>query len=95
MQPRLLSQEEIAQRHADVPDWAIVDKSLRRTVVMPSFPDSIDFVNDVAQLAEGANHHPDIDIRLRKVTLLLTTHSAGGLTQSDFTLAGQIDQLLE
>ena len=94
MQARLLSPEEIAHRHSDVPDWAVVDKSLRRTVVMTSFPDSIDFVNDVAQLAEGANDHPDIDIRLRKVTLLLTTHSVGGLTQNDFTLAAQIDGLL-
>jgi 4a-hydroxytetrahydrobiopterin dehydratase len=94
MPARLLSPEEIAHRHSEVPDWAIIDKSLRRTVVMPSFPDSIDFVNDVAQLAEGANHHPDIDIRLRKVTLLLTTHSVGGLTQNDFMLAAQIDGLL-
>ena len=94
MQARLLSPEEIAHRHAEVPDWAIVDKSLRRTVVMKSFPDSIGFVNDVAHLAEGANHHPDIDIRWNKVTLSLSTHSEGGVTAKDLELADKIDRLV-
>ena len=54
----------------------------------------MEFVNEVAALAEEANHHPDIDIRWNKVTLVLTTHSEGGLTQNDFDLAKKIDALL-
>jgi len=51
------------------------------------------FVNSVALLAEKANHHPDIDIRWNTITLTLSTHSAGGLTEKDFTLAAEIDAL--
>jgi 4a-hydroxytetrahydrobiopterin dehydratase len=52
----------------------------------------VQFVNRVADLAEAADHHPDIDIRYRKVRLGLTTHDAGGLTTKDFSLARQIDE---
>jgi 4a-hydroxytetrahydrobiopterin dehydratase len=57
------------------------------------FPAAMKFVDAVAELAEQAWHHPDIDIRWNKVTLALTTHDAGGLTQKDFDLARQFDQL--
>ena len=55
---------------------------------------AIAFVTQVGFLAEAANHHPDIDIRWRKVTLVLTTHDAGGLSAKDFDLAAQIDEIL-
>ena len=57
------------------------------------FADSLAYVNAVGALAEDANHHPDIDIRWNVVTLRLTTHSAGGLTESDLALARRIDEL--
>jgi 4a-hydroxytetrahydrobiopterin dehydratase len=62
-------------------------------VESPSFPEAVELVRKVAEAAEAANHHPDIDIRWRKVTYTLSTHSAGGLTQLDLDLAAQIDSL--
>lgn len=67
-------------------------KAITRTYQLPSFAAAIRFVGYVAQLAEEADHHPDIDIRYDKVTLTLSTHSAGGVTDKDFALARQIDQ---
>jgi 4a-hydroxytetrahydrobiopterin dehydratase len=64
-----------------------------RTYQFKDFPAAIKFVNAVAKLAEQAWHHPDIDIRWNKVTLTLTTHDAGGLTEKDFDLAGKFDRL--
>ena len=64
-----------------------------RTFEFKDFPAAIKFVAAVAALAEQAWHHPDIDIRWNKVTLTLSTHDAGGLTEKDFALARQFDQL--
>lgn len=66
---------------------------LRRTYRFPSFQAAIAFVNAVADAAEAADHHPDIDIRFRKVTLVLTTHDVNGLTVKDFALAAEADRL--
>jgi len=93
MPARLLAPDEIARRHSDVPGWHVADKHLILTSTFPSFPDAVDFVNEVARLAEQANHHPDIELRFRTVKVSLTTHSAGGLTDADFTLARRIDEL--
>lgn len=93
MSRRLLHSDEIAHRHSAVPLWRVGEKSLTRAFKLPSFPDAIEFINDVAELAERADHHPDIDLRYRTVTLGLTTHSAGGLTAADFELAELIDGL--
>ena len=60
---------------------------------LPTFPDAITFVGRVAELAEAADHHPDIDIRYRKVRIALSTHDAGGITQKDFDLAGDIEAI--
>ena len=57
------------------------------------FAGALAFVNQVGELAEAADHHPDIDIRWDTVTLRLSTHSAGGLTENDLALAGQIDAI--
>lgn len=65
-----------------------------RTVELPSFPAAIVAVVDVAKFAEEIDHHPDIDIRWRSVTFRLTTHSAGGVTESDVTLATRIDEIV-
>ena len=76
-------------------DWQEVDGALERTFELGSFLDAIAFVNRVAELAERENHHPDIAISYRKVTLRWTTHSAGGVTERDRTLAARSAELVE
>ena len=73
--------------------WTREGDELAKTVTKKDFAEAMQFVNAVADLAERANHHPDISISWNKVTLRLSTHSAGGLTQKDLDLAGQIDKL--
>ncbi|WP_448545849.1 4a-hydroxytetrahydrobiopterin dehydratase [Roseiflexus sp.] len=89
-----LSDAEIEERLGDLTGWTRQGNEIRKTFQLPSFPSAIAFVVNVAFLAESAGHHPDIDIRWRKVTLGLTTHDAGGLTQKDFDLAAQIDEIM-
>jgi len=73
--------------------WEEVDGALQQTFELPSFPDAIAFVGRVADLAEAENHHPDIAIDYKKVTLRWSTHSAGGITDRDRTLAERSAQL--
>jgi 4a-hydroxytetrahydrobiopterin dehydratase len=76
-----------------VPEWKRQGAAITRTFQLKDFVAAIRFVNKVAKLAEQACHHPDIDVRWNKVTLMLTTHDAGGLTKKDFMLAGSFDAL--
>jgi len=72
----------------NVPDgWVEVDDALERTFELPSFPEAIAFVNRVAELAQAEDHHPDVTISYKKVTLRWTTHSEGGITERDRVLA--------
>ena len=75
-------------------EWSEVDGALERTFELPSFQEAIAFVNRVAELAEAENHHPDIAVSYRKVTLRWTTHSAGGITDRDRELAQRSDALV-
>ena len=75
-------------------DWSELGGALERTVSFESFPAAIAFVNRLAELAERENHHPDIAISYRTVTVRWTTHSAGGITERDRALAAQTDLLL-
>lgn len=88
-----LSPEEIKAAQATVPDWKKKGSVISRTYEFEDFAGAMKFVNSVAKAAEKANHHPGIDIRWNKVTLALTTHDAGGLTENDFKLAGKSDSL--
>jgi 4a-hydroxytetrahydrobiopterin dehydratase len=88
-----LSAPEIKTALASVPDWKKNGLTIARTYPFKDFPAAIKFVNAVAKLAEQAWHHPDIDIRRNQVTLTLTTHDTGGLTEKDFDLAGKFDKL--
>ena len=74
-------------------DWKKKGVTIARMYQFKDFPAAIKFVNAAARLAEQAWHHPDIDIRWNKVTLVLTTHDAGGLTEKDFALARKFDAL--
>ena len=73
------------------PGWRLEQGELRKTYDFKTFTDSMRFVNVIAELAEKENHHPDIDIRYSKVTIALSTHSAGGITEKDIALARAID----
>lgn len=74
-------------------NWERQGDVLVRVIERGNFAEAMELVNGVAQLAEGANHHPDIHISWNKVTLELSTHSAGGITQNDLDLAAAIDGL--
>jgi 4a-hydroxytetrahydrobiopterin dehydratase len=76
-------------------DWREEGVAIARTFHFRDFARAIDFVNAVAEMAEDANHHPDIDIRYNKVTITLTTHSVGGLTRNDIELGAGIDGLAD
>jgi 4a-hydroxytetrahydrobiopterin dehydratase len=92
----LLTQEEIDRALAkDLPGWTQDGDAIRRSVEAPSFMDGIRLVQQVAEVAEDLDHHPDIDIRWRTVTFALSTHSAGGLTLKDLRLAADIDRLTD
>ena len=88
-----LEENQIMPALAAVPQWQRQGDTIARTFQFKDFPAAMKFVDAVAVAAEQAWHHPDIDIRWNKVTLTLTTHDAGGLTQKDFDLARQFDQL--
>jgi 4a-hydroxytetrahydrobiopterin dehydratase len=74
------------------PTWALVKGELQKTYAFADFRAAMAFVNRVADAAEAADHHPDIDIRYSKVTLALSTHDAGGLTERDTALAVQVER---
>lgn len=89
----LLTQTEIEQALASLDGWTQAGNEISRTFVLRSFPAALAFASAVGHLAERADHHPDILIQYRKVTLTLSTHSAGGLTEKDFDLAAEIDAI--
>lgn len=86
-----LTADEIHQGLQTTPAWTLDGEAIRRTYQFADFPAAIRFVNRVAELAETAGHHPDIDIRWNRVTLSLSTHDEGGLTSRDFDLARRCD----
>ncbi|EIF00357.1 4a-hydroxytetrahydrobiopterin dehydratase [Saccharomonospora glauca] len=90
----LLSEQDVDEALRSLPEWRRVDDAIERRVELTSFPEAIETVNRVAELAEAANHHPDIDIRWRTVTFRLSTHSHGGVTNKDIALAGEIDGVI-
>lgn len=89
---RLLTPAELAAATTDLPDWHIDSDAMHRTVEYPDFPAAIRAVVVVAEAAEAMNHHPDIDIRWRRVGYLLTTHDVGGISDLDLRLAQVIDR---
>lgn len=74
-------------------DWTLGDGALVKEVRGRDFKAALDYVNRVGDMAEAANHHPDIAISWNKVTLELVTHSAGGITQADLDMAKRLDGL--
>lgn len=87
---RLLTTDEVSRQLQDLEDWQRVGDEIVADFEFDDFPDALAFVNRIGDLAEAAQHHPDIDIRWNKVHLALTSHDMGGLTQTDIELASQI-----
>jgi len=90
----LLSQQKAAELMASVPDWTLGEDVISRELRFENIRESMAFAERVVDLAEEQAHHPDIYISINFVTLVLSTHKVGGLTQADFTLAEAIDRLL-
>src|SRR5207342_3682232 len=86
-----LADAEISAALEALAGWSREGDEIVKTFECATFPDAIAFVVRVGFLAERADHHPDIDVRWRKVRIALTTHSAGGLTNRDFALAAEIE----
>jgi 4a-hydroxytetrahydrobiopterin dehydratase len=91
--PTVLTADDLAKALADLPEWSGDVTGIARAVTAPTFLSGIRLVDAVAEVAEDADHHPDIDIRWRTVTFRLSTHSAGGVTELDLNLAHRIDEL--
>jgi 4a-hydroxytetrahydrobiopterin dehydratase len=89
--PERLSPSDVTQSLKEVPQWQLQGDAIRRAYKFTDFVAAMAFVNFVAAQAEKVDHHPDILIQYNRVTLTLSTHSAGGLTALDFTLAKAID----
>jgi 4a-hydroxytetrahydrobiopterin dehydratase len=86
-----LTDDRIAGRLAALPGWERSGDEIVKTFELPGFPEAIAFVTRIADRAEAADHHPDLDIRYRKVRVALSTHDAGGITDKDFDLAAEVE----
>jgi 4a-hydroxytetrahydrobiopterin dehydratase len=91
----LLEDDDLTSALKKCPEWDYEKKAITRTVEFEEFMDAIDFVNNLAEIAEEAQHHPDIHIRHSTVKLKLTTHDAGGVTELDIELAQRVDNLVD
>src|SRR5258708_2818108 len=89
----VLNDLEIQQALSSLPGWERNGIAIQRVFQFPDFKAAMAFVNKIAEAAEQANHHPDIDIRYNKVVMALVSHDSGGVTQRDIRMAGRINQL--
>ena len=89
----VLSDAELSEALAGLPGWAREGDVIAKTYELATFPAAIAFVGAIADRAEAANHHPDLDIRYRKVRVALSTHDEGGITEKDLALATEIEAL--
>jgi 4a-hydroxytetrahydrobiopterin dehydratase len=87
----MLSDQEIQHALTELPGWSRAGDTLTRTFRCATFPAAMAFVQQVADIAEAQQHHPDIDVRYTAITFHLSTHDAGGITNKDVTLARAID----
>jgi 4a-hydroxytetrahydrobiopterin dehydratase len=85
-----LSDEEINERLSGLEGWQRDGEAIRREFELADFKGSVDFVNRLTPEAEEMNHHPDLEISWNKVTVTISTHSEGGLTENDFELARKV-----
>jgi 4a-hydroxytetrahydrobiopterin dehydratase len=88
-----LSASQVQSLSTQVPDWTVEGQQLKIVKTFKDFIEAINFVNQLVEPAEAAGHHPDLEISYNKVTICLTTHDAGGLTEKDFDMAKVISNL--
>jgi 4a-hydroxytetrahydrobiopterin dehydratase len=88
-----LSRADVDQRMKTLSGWLLQGDEIRKQYTFKDFPQAIAFVNRIAPEAEAADHHPDIQINYKRVTLTYSTHSEGGLTDKDFAGAATADRL--
>ena len=89
----LLSSDEARKRVGELPGWTLQDKQIQRKFTFADFAEAVSFVVRVGFAAEAADHHPDILINYKRVTLTYSTHSEGGLTEKDFAGAALADSI--
>jgi 4a-hydroxytetrahydrobiopterin dehydratase len=89
----LLERDEIEHRLQELDGWDLEGEAIVKQFKGDDFSGSVDFVNRVTPVANELDHHPDLSISWDTVTVMITSHSAGGLTESDFELARRIDAL--
>lgn len=89
---KLLSDAEIDAGLAGLPGWARHGQAIGKDYKFPGFPDAVAFVARIVGPAEALNHHPDLEVHYNRVAVRVSTHSEGGVTGLDLTLAGQIDE---
>jgi 4a-hydroxytetrahydrobiopterin dehydratase len=86
-----LTDAQVTEALAGLPGWEREGDMIAKTYELATFPAAIQFVVAVGDRAEAANHHPDIDVRWRRVRLALTTHDEGGLSDLDVALATEVE----
>lgn len=91
----LIAQSLLKEQMKRIPEWETNRKAVERTFEFDDFDQAVDFVNEVAEIAEEEEHHPELDIRFNKVRVSLSTHSEGGVTDLDLQMAEKIDSLAE
>jgi 4a-hydroxytetrahydrobiopterin dehydratase len=89
-----LTDNEIAERLPSLPDWKLHDNALQREFRFRDFAEAFAFMTKVARVAERMNHHPDWSNAYNRVSIRVTTHDVGGVSEKDFELAAEIDKLL-
>jgi 4a-hydroxytetrahydrobiopterin dehydratase len=90
---RLLEGDEVVEALAGLPGWTGDTAMIERTYVFPDFPTAVRGVDEIAVVAEEMDHHPDLDIRWRRLRVALTTHDAGGVTQLDIQQAHRVHEI--
>jgi 4a-hydroxytetrahydrobiopterin dehydratase len=88
----ILSEQQVEQQLSKLKDWALEGRAIRKQFTFNDFPAAVAFANRLVPEAQSADHHPDIIINYRRVTLIYSTHSEGGLTQKDFDGAAMADR---
>jgi len=95
MRPALLGAAAVDEALRALPTWRRVDDHLEREVVCASFRAAVALVNEIAELAEREDHHPDLALSYTRLRITTTTHDAGGLTERDLRIATGIDELVD
>jgi 4a-hydroxytetrahydrobiopterin dehydratase len=88
----ILSEQQVQQQLSTLHDWALEGRAIRKQFTFKDFPEAVAFVNRLVPDAQAADHHPDIIINYKRVTLIYSTHSEGGLTQKDFDGAAMAER---